>query len=181
MSTYNGRRGPNVSQYLRDLNTISPQDTTPAEETFPGEDDLALFTNTQFFDFDSGQNTDYQAQPVKREGKLPAQSKAASDDVVPGASIIGDVPTGLDFMPGKCYLISYFSTCSSAYGKPRFALGGIAHSSSLPPLHLILSHGVSFSRHGKRMHSSEHPALDPHTFVLVPWSALALVLFLLLG
>lgn len=108
MSTYNGRRGPNVSQYLQNLNTISPQDTTPAtEENFPLEDDLALFTNTQFFDFDSGQNTDYQAQPqpVKREGKA-AQSTAASDDAATAApSVIGDMPN-LDFMSGMSRPVS---------------------------------------------------------------------------
>ncbi|KAH6610277.1 hypothetical protein Trco_000297 [Trichoderma cornu-damae] len=95
MSTYNGRHGPNVSQYLRDLNTISPTDTTAVEETFNMEDDLAIFTNTQFFDFDSGQNTDFQAQPVKTEGKAP-HSGTASEDVSAAPSVIGEMP--LDFM-----------------------------------------------------------------------------------
>lgn len=99
MSTYNGRRGPNVSQYLRDLNTVSPQDTPAApEENFNMEDDLALFTNTQFFDFDSGQNTDFQAQPVKREGKPAARSSTTTSDDV--TSVMGDMPN-LDFMSGE--------------------------------------------------------------------------------
>lgn len=102
MSTYNGRHGPNVSQYLRELDTISPQDAT-GEETFNMEADLALFTNTQFFDFDSGQNTDFQAQPVKPEADTSATSQ--SGDVSAAASVIGDMPN-LDFMPSKsrsCY------------------------------------------------------------------------------
>ena len=100
MSNYSGRHGPNVSQYLRDLNTISPQDTTnTAEETFNMEDDLALFTNTQFFDFDSGQNTDFQAQPVK--GDVEARhNSTASGDVTPAQTNIGDMPN-LDFMSGE--------------------------------------------------------------------------------
>lgn len=101
MSTYSGRHGPNVSQYLRDLNTISPQDTTPVEENFNMEDDLALFTNTQFFDFDSGQNMDFQAQPVKPEAKAAGRhSSSASDDVTSAPSTIGEMPN-LDFMAGK--------------------------------------------------------------------------------
>ncbi|KAI9743429.1 MAG: hypothetical protein M1835_002906, partial [Candelina submexicana] len=54
MSGYNGRRGPNVSQYIANLNTIpSPHDmTTQSQDGALIEADLALFTNTQFFDFD---------------------------------------------------------------------------------------------------------------------------------
>ncbi|PNP50892.1 hypothetical protein THARTR1_08513 [Trichoderma harzianum] len=111
MSTYNGRHGPNVSQYLRDLNTISPTDTTAVEEPFNNmEEDLALFTNTQFFDFDSGQNTDFQAQaqPVKTEGKAP-HSGTTSEDVSAAPSVIGEMPN-LDFMSGECF----GSTCTPA-------------------------------------------------------------------
>jgi hypothetical protein len=101
MSNYNGRRGPNVSQYIRDLNTISPQDA-PAREGFNMEEDLSLFTNTQFFDFDSGQNTDFQAQPVKVDGKASSNAahpaSATSEEVTP-ASVIGDMPN-LDFIAG---------------------------------------------------------------------------------
>ncbi|KKA27486.1 hypothetical protein TD95_001970 [Thielaviopsis punctulata] len=59
---YSGRRGPNVTRYLRTLNMM---DAAPAatEEPYNIESDLALFTNAQFFDFDSGQNTDFQAPP----------------------------------------------------------------------------------------------------------------------
>lgn len=97
--TYNGRRGPNVSQYLRDLNTISPREAN-TEENFEMEDDLALFTNTQFFDFDSGQNTDYQAQPVKPDVDTSATSP--SEEVASGASVIGDMPN-LEFISGKSW------------------------------------------------------------------------------
>lgn len=99
MSTYNGRHGPNVSQYLRDLNTISPQDTTAVEDTFTMEEDLAIFTNTQFFDFDSGQNTDFQAQPVKPDTKT-SRSGTASENVSAAPSVIGDMPN-LDFISGE--------------------------------------------------------------------------------
>jgi hypothetical protein len=54
MSTYRGRTGPNFSEYLNNLNTLtSPYD----QEQFPPEDldisqDLAMFTNTDFTHFD---------------------------------------------------------------------------------------------------------------------------------
>ncbi|PFH56924.1 hypothetical protein XA68_15764 [Ophiocordyceps unilateralis] len=98
MSTYSGRHGPNVSQYLRDLNTVNPQDTSATDESFAIEDDLALFTNTQFFDFDSGQNMDFQAQPVKVAVESTAPSTSSpSDDVAP--PVMEDIPT-LDFISG---------------------------------------------------------------------------------
>lgn len=54
MSTYRGRTGPNFSEYLNNLNTLtSPYD----QEPFPPEEldisqDLAMFTNTDFTHFD---------------------------------------------------------------------------------------------------------------------------------
>jgi len=49
MAQFNGR-GPNVSQYLANLNRVpGPSDL----QEFPLEDDLALFTNSDFFDFDT--------------------------------------------------------------------------------------------------------------------------------
>jgi hypothetical protein len=53
MSSYSGRRAPNVSQYLANLNTIN--DSPPQEELL-ATDDLSLFATTEFFDFDMGDN-----------------------------------------------------------------------------------------------------------------------------
>lgn len=106
MSTYNGRRGPNVSQYLRDLNTISPQDTTGADDNsnfnYGGGDDLTLFTNTEFFDFDSGQNMDFQAQPVKNDASSTTTSPANAEIPSSATSVMGDLTT-MDYMTGKCF------------------------------------------------------------------------------
>lgn len=53
MSTYSARRAPNVSQYIANLNTVpSAADLAAQQELGTFEDDLAIFTNTQFFDFD---------------------------------------------------------------------------------------------------------------------------------
>lgn len=94
-NNFNGRRGPNVSQYLRDLNAINRQETVN-EEPFNMEEDLALFTNTQFFDFETGQNTDYQAHPAKVDMEI-APSTSPSDGMTPAPSVIGDL-SNIDFM-----------------------------------------------------------------------------------
>lgn len=56
MAGYNGRLAPNVSQYLNDLNTIpSPYDQAVQQQqqsSFNLDEELALFTNAEFFDFD---------------------------------------------------------------------------------------------------------------------------------
>jgi len=53
--SFNGRRGPNVSEYIANLNAIpSAQDIQNSQDNFNLDDDLAMFTNTQFFDFDVG-------------------------------------------------------------------------------------------------------------------------------
>lgn len=58
---YNGRRAPNVSAYIANLNAIpTEQDLQSSNQDFH-DDDLAMFTNTQFFDFDLGQEPDLQA------------------------------------------------------------------------------------------------------------------------
>ncbi|RGP69908.1 regulatory cys-3 [Fusarium sporotrichioides] len=99
MSNFNGRRGPNVSQYLRDLNAINRQENAH-DEPFNMEEDLALFTNTQFFDFETGQNTDYQAHPVKVDLEA-SQSTSPSDGMTPAPSVVGDIAAGnFDFMQG---------------------------------------------------------------------------------
>lgn len=115
MSNYSGRHGPNVSQYLRDLNTISPQADILEESSLNFEEDLNIFTNTQFFDIDSGQNTDFQAQPAKPEGKAP-HSGTTSEDVSAAPSVIGEMPN-LDFMSGEStastiFPLHFISTCT---------------------------------------------------------------------
>ena len=49
-----------MSQYVANLNTIpSAHDTaTQQEDEFDLDDDLALFTNTEFYDFDLGENVE---------------------------------------------------------------------------------------------------------------------------
>lgn len=91
MSTYGGRRGPNVSQYLRHLNTI-PAEPTQDDGLLTGDID-DVFTNTEFFDFESGQTTDFQPAPVKPDTEQITRPDA--DDT----SAVGDI-TGFEFISG---------------------------------------------------------------------------------
>jgi hypothetical protein len=55
MSGFNGRRAPNFAQYLEDLNAIpSPyeQSSHQQDDAFNLEAELAMFTNTEFLEFD---------------------------------------------------------------------------------------------------------------------------------
>ncbi|KAK9330880.1 hypothetical protein V1520DRAFT_339460 [Lipomyces starkeyi] len=52
--SYSSHRGLNVSQYIANLNSIEPLDFPSSKQ----QDDLSLFANTQFFDFDMGRSTD---------------------------------------------------------------------------------------------------------------------------
>jgi hypothetical protein len=54
MTSYNGRRAPNVSQYIANLNTL--QDNSPTKDII-APDDLNLFATTDFFDFDMTENS----------------------------------------------------------------------------------------------------------------------------
>jgi hypothetical protein len=111
MSTYTGRRAPNVSHLLQDLNTIASHDA-PTEENFNMEEDLELFTNTQFYDFDSGQQTDFQARPVK--AAAAAANATAENITTAPPSAIGDMPN-LDFSMTGDFAFTDFSNPYPAF------------------------------------------------------------------
>lgn len=57
MSGYKGPRGPNVSQYIANLNQLSPP-TDNLADPVPVNDDFSAFLNTDFFDINGGNNVD---------------------------------------------------------------------------------------------------------------------------
>jgi len=72
---YNGRRGPNVSAYIANLNAIpTAEDLQSSNRDNFIDDDLAMFTNTQFFDFDLGQEGDLQAGSFAADGQQAADN-----------------------------------------------------------------------------------------------------------
>ncbi|CAM1502570.1 Fc.00g073460.m01.CDS01 [Cosmosporella sp. VM-42] len=96
---WSGRRCPNMSDFLRDLNLIN-NDRDLDEFDFNFEEALAMITNAHFFDSGSGQNTDYQALAVQSEIEPVAPSAVVSttDEL---ASLLGDF-TDLDFITSAC-------------------------------------------------------------------------------
>ena len=83
-----------MSQYIANLNTIpSAHDiATQQQEGFNLEDDLAIFTNAEFFDFDLGENLEQ--SPVNYN---PAQEERARRENAAARSNGGK---GLDFVGG---------------------------------------------------------------------------------
>ncbi|KAK1985185.1 basic region leucine zipper [Colletotrichum cereale] len=118
-----GGRAPNVSRYLRDLNTVkepAAAAAAAAEENFTFEDDLAIFTNTQFFDFETGQHTDYQAPAKKLETVEPqAPSSVVTEELT--TPIGGDF--NVDYSMSGEFNYHDFTNTYPASGVPPFAEG----------------------------------------------------------
>ncbi len=105
MSTYNGRRGPNVSQFIANLNTIpSPQDMATQPQDGLIESDLALFTNTQFIDWDAT-NLDTDLVEYDRE----QEQRARRDNAAAHKNNMKD----MDFLNGMCHLNIFFELQAS--------------------------------------------------------------------
>jgi hypothetical protein len=89
---YSERRGPNVSEYVANLNAIpSAQDLQSSNaDNYNLDDELAMFTNTQFFDFDAGQEADLHLGGFGSEGAARAAAPESKE------------MTPLDFLQGAC-------------------------------------------------------------------------------
>jgi hypothetical protein len=85
MSAYRGRTGPNLSDFMSNLNHLSPQD-----ETFPtvefDDNDLAMFTNTDFTSLDMNMPDDNFNYNISGE-----QGEIKYSDLL-GADQFGQVP-----------------------------------------------------------------------------------------
>ncbi|OAL48655.1 bZIP transcription factor-like protein [Pyrenochaeta sp. DS3sAY3a] len=62
MSAYKGHRGPNVSQYIANLNQLSPPQDLLAEPQ-PIEEDFTAFLNADFFDVNNSRNVNVDFAP----------------------------------------------------------------------------------------------------------------------
>jgi len=73
MSTFNARGGPSVSEFLRDLHE-NPAAEPSQDMYIINDQDMSMFTNTEFFDVETGQHTDFQPQPRKPESETRGSS-----------------------------------------------------------------------------------------------------------
>jgi hypothetical protein len=75
MSAYKGHRGPNVSQYIANLNQVSPQQGSLDESAAPSEEEFSLFLNNEFYDINNGPIADFDA-PLDLDIDLSAEEPA---------------------------------------------------------------------------------------------------------
>jgi hypothetical protein len=68
MSAYKGHRGVNVSQYVQQLNTLSPPQAL-LDEPLPSEDDFSAFLNIDFQDINNGPIADFDS-PIDLDADL---------------------------------------------------------------------------------------------------------------
>jgi hypothetical protein len=77
MSNFTGRRAPNVSAYLANLNTIPSHDDQPTQNDFSLDDgNLDYLTNAEFFDFDLSAPA-----PIDFQQHAPQPSQQAQNNV----------------------------------------------------------------------------------------------------
>lgn len=78
----NGRRGQNASPYVANLNAIpSSHDVVNQHDSaYNLEEDLAIFTNAEFYDFDMGEDIDQQPMryDASQEGRARRENAAGA-------------------------------------------------------------------------------------------------------
>lgn len=96
MHGYKGRKAPNVSHYLANLNPLPSAHDVAAQqqEDFNLDHDLAQFTNTDFLDFDAD---DFLEQPMP-EYDPALEEKARRENAAANNQIGGK---RMDFVTGK--------------------------------------------------------------------------------
>lgn len=116
---YHGRKGPNVSQYISTLNAIPTAQDLQASDNLDFENDLALFTNTQFFDFDLGQDADLQQTFDGNNGRNKAESITVEPfDVGQGehsSFTISATCIFQSYLRYRCYLRLFCYCCFKLY------------------------------------------------------------------
>lgn len=148
MDAYKGRKAPNVSNYLANLNAIpSTRDVANQhqQEDFNFDDELAQFTNAEFLDQDVG---DFLEQQPMSEYGSALEEKARMENATANNEIAG---TGMDFMTGMLHVALDTVVASSimhhldqsavprpkrTHPKSSYAM----HDSSLTQLHQATSH-----------------------------------------
>ncbi|KAI0205607.1 hypothetical protein F4808DRAFT_409669 [Astrocystis sublimbata] len=96
MSGYSGRRGHpvNVSQLLQDLNRVPEPAPQPEDNLANLDDELAMFTNTNFIDWDA-------ATPHGSAHETPSSTTSPTTERVPSDGAVAGDMSNFDFdLPG---------------------------------------------------------------------------------
>ncbi|XXG97431.1 hypothetical protein Hte_003732 [Hypoxylon texense] len=94
--SYSSRRGQavNVSQLLQDLNRVPEPPAQVSEENLRNlDEELAMFTNTNFIDWDASESQQRQRQPQEAASVVETQTTTSPTDE---GNIGGDL-SGFDF------------------------------------------------------------------------------------
>ena len=85
----NGRKAPNVSQYLANLNAIpSTHDMATQDDSFDIEEQLAQFTNVEFLDFDaSGEFLEHPIPDFRSDHGARSRRQSAGNTTVDSKSM----------------------------------------------------------------------------------------------
>ncbi|OAA60913.1 bzip transcription factor [Niveomyces insectorum RCEF 264] len=151
---FNGRRGPNISQFLRELHeNPTLVDSDPA---FSMDDqDLSMFTNTEFFDLETGQNTDFQP-PAQQPTKPSTESVSAASTAVSPLSEDAITTTMADFTPMDFMTTGDFNfpDFNAAYSSPSIT----SYQDNLGNLHQPIQPGPQpvYSSSGGVGHAHGH-------------------------
>jgi len=122
MASYNGHRGPNVSEFIANLNTVPSAQEMANSESFNVDDDLALFTNTQFFDFDLGHDADL--NPTN----FDFESMSRGEPAAPPPSATTETK-GIDFNLGD-FSFPDFPSFSQSHAFTPDNVSAVPHNSS---------------------------------------------------
>ena len=68
MANFATRRAPNVSQYLANLNVIPSEHDQQQEQAYNVDNDLDMFTNAEFFNFDLTEGVNGSNNAVGEQG-----------------------------------------------------------------------------------------------------------------
>jgi hypothetical protein len=117
MSAYKGARGPNVSQYIANLNQLSPPQDMLADPQ-PVSDDFSAFLNTDFFDINGGTGVDLNA-PIDFDVDFDAAQPAGQPAETSPSAITPAPKSDMEFnLNGKSTCRAH---CILAFLHPAFS------------------------------------------------------------
>jgi hypothetical protein len=144
---YNSRTRLNVSEYVAGLNIAPSAQELAGHETFSIDDDLAMFTNTQFYDFDLGQNVSSDLQ--QNNFDIPGETHAATSSNAPNEDLKLDFGLQGMFQPFFPYV--FIIWCLIRF--PAFLSEGFL--------------ALSFSKRSPEWLTFSYPSLPLHVIALL--------------
>lgn len=174
MSAYNGRRGPNVSAYVANLNTIAPEEI---HEPTKLDADFSIFLDTEYFDqHDAGNNVNLNS-PLDLNLNMDAPVPNHDSHVLPAAGAsepIMDFDLNGTCLPLLLHLVAdglapvvEVDACRAALQTPHTRLANHypTHPASSQPLKGTQTHTLHVSRNTRSGDARHQPTTPPCTLL----------------